>query len=52
MRAGSWVRELLTDKAYAEKVANEKYDFLRNKEVFKRCMEIAHDKYSWVKKSF
>ena len=46
------LRELLSDKEYADRVKQEKYEFLRTKEFYKRCMDIAHDKWEWNKKSF
>lgn len=44
------LRELFNDKSYAAKLKAEKYDFLRTKETFNRCMEIAYGKYGWTKK--
>ncbi len=46
------MKELLGSSAYQEKVAQEKYDFLRTTEAFKKAMVIAGDRYSWSKKSF
>jgi hypothetical protein len=46
------LKELLTSSAYQDKVAQEKYDFLRTTEAFKKAMAIADDKYEWTKKSF
>lgn len=46
------LKELMGGSAYQEKVAQEKYDFLRTTEAFKKAMTIATDKYSWSKKSF
>jgi hypothetical protein len=45
------LRKLFEDKGSAEKLAKEKYDFLRTRETFKRCMEIAYDKFRWTKRS-
>ena len=44
-------KELLGDEAYKAKMENERYDFLRTKEVFKRSMDIAHEKYGWTRKN-
>ncbi len=46
------LRELLGSSTYQEKITQEKYDFLRTTEVFKKAMAIAADKYDWHKKSF
>lgn len=45
------LRDLFYDKASEERLSQEKYDFLRTKETFKRCMDIAYDKYKWTKRS-
>lgn len=45
------LRELFEDKDIKEKIEEEKYSFLRNKVVFKKCMDIAYDKYKWTKKT-
>jgi hypothetical protein len=41
---------VFAEKNYAEKIEAEKYSFLRNKELFQRCMEVGGKKYGWVKK--
>ena len=46
------LKELLSSSAYQDKVAQERYDFLRTTEAFKKAMAIAADKFSWSKKSF
>jgi hypothetical protein len=51
-RVAPLLRELLGSSAYQEKVAKEKYDFLRTTEAFRKAMAIAGDKYGWSKKSF
>jgi hypothetical protein len=52
--AGSKVRKILfsvlTHKDYADRVEKEKYDFLRSKETFQRCMDYAYKEYHWTKK--
>ncbi len=45
------LRELFEDKDIKEKIEEEKYSFLRNKVIFKKCMDLAYDKYNWIKKS-
>jgi uncharacterized protein YihD (DUF1040 family) len=45
------LREVLADKDYNEKIENEKYSFLRTKEIFRRCMDTAYEKYGWTRKS-
>jgi hypothetical protein len=52
IRIAPLLRELLTSSAYQEKVAQEKYDFLRTTEAFKKAMAAASEKYGWEKRSF
>ena len=47
----SVLKEVLSDKAYMQKIESEKYTFLRSKEVYRRCMDVAYDKYNWTRKS-
>lgn len=51
-RVAPILKELLGSAAYQEKVAQEKYDFLRTTEAFKKAMVIAANRYAWSKKSF
>ena len=51
-RVAPLIRELFASPAYKDKVAQEKYDFLRATEAFKKAMTIAMDKYDWSKNSF
>jgi len=51
-RIAPLIRELFTSPAYKDKVTQEKYDFLRTTEAFKKAMAIAMDRYDWSKKSF
>ncbi|HYE61132.1 MAG TPA: AIPR family protein [Phycisphaerales bacterium] len=44
------LKTILDDKMYAPKLADEKYEFLRTKEVFTKCMADANKKFDWVKK--
>lgn len=45
------LRALLSEEIYKQKLAAARYDFLRTKEIFKRCMDLAYEKYSWTKRS-
>ena len=45
------LKDLVEESPYAEKISIERYDFLKSKAVFDRCMEIAWKKWRWVKKS-
>ena len=42
---------VLANYDYQQKIQNEKYSFLRTKEIFNRCMNEAYDKYGWNKRS-
>jgi hypothetical protein len=44
-------KEVLSENSYAERIEVEKYSFLRSKEIYRKCMEVAYDKYNWTKKS-
>jgi hypothetical protein len=46
------LKELLGSPTYKDKIAQDKYDFLRSTESFKKTMNSAMDKYGWKKKSF
>jgi hypothetical protein len=46
------LKDVLNDKGYQQKMAQENYEFLRTKEVFKRCMDAAYTRFGWAKKSF
>lgn len=45
------LKEVFADEGYKQKIDEEKYSFLRTKEIFKRCMDIAYEKYEWTKRS-
>ncbi len=45
------LRELLVSEEYKDRIDNERYDFLRTKEVFNQCKNIAADKFGWIKKT-
>ena len=42
--------ELVADKDYAERVAEDKLGFLRTDAVFEKSMKLAYQKWRWVKK--
>jgi len=46
------IRESVKDDRSQELISKEKYDFLRTKAMYNRCMDIAGKKYKWRKKSF
>lgn len=45
------LKEVLGKPEHTERMANEKYDFLRTKEIFNQCKDVGYDKFSWTKKS-
>ena len=45
------LKDVLSDGGYEQKILDEKYSFLRTKEIFKRCMDVAYEKYGWTKHS-
>lgn len=45
------IGEAVQSDRYQEMISEEKYDFLRNKATYSRCMEVAYDKYDWKKQS-
>jgi AIPR protein len=44
------VAELVADKQWADKVAEENFSFLRSNAAYKRAMEVAHKRWGWVQK--
>ncbi len=46
------IKELLASSVYQDKVAQEKYDFLRTSEAFRKAMTTASHKFGWTRKSF
>jgi len=44
------IAELIRDKTYADKVAENNFSFLRTNVAYKRCMEIAYNRWKWVEK--
>jgi hypothetical protein len=45
------LKEVLVSDEYKDRLENERYEFLRTKEVFNQCKTVAADKFGWVKKS-
>lgn len=45
------IREVLHYEDYQKNLEKNKYSFLRSKEIFRRCMQVANDWYGWEKKS-
>ncbi len=45
------LREVLSKPEHIERMANEKYDFLRTKDFFNQCKDFAYDRFGWSKKS-
>jgi hypothetical protein len=44
------IGDLVEDKAYATKVEEGNFSFLRTNAVFKKCMDAAHDRWQWSEK--
>lgn len=51
-RVAPILKELLGSSSYSDKVSQERYDFLRTSEAFRKAMAIGMERFSWVKKSF
>jgi hypothetical protein len=51
--AGNRVRlllgDLIAERTYEQKIAEERYDFLRTKAAFEHCMQKAYKRWKWVK---
>ncbi len=45
------LKDVLSKPEHAERMANEKYDFLRTKEIFNQCKDAAYERFGWTKKS-
>ena len=45
------LKDVLSKPEHVDRMANEKYEFLRTKEFFNQCKDAAYDKFSWTKKS-
>ena len=46
------LKDVLAREEYQEKLGNEKYDFLKSKDFYGHCKNLAWDKFNWTKKSF
>jgi hypothetical protein len=46
------LKDVLSRPEYKDRLEQERYDFLRSKEVFNQCKDVAADKFGWLKKSF
>jgi hypothetical protein len=44
------LKAVLSDDAYQQKIEDEKYSFLRTKELFRRSMDDSFDRYGWTRK--
>ena len=44
------LKRVLSDDTYQKKIGNEKYSFLRTKELFRRSMEEAFELYAWTRR--
>jgi hypothetical protein len=44
------LKSVLSDPSYQQKMDDEKYSFLRTKELFRRSMDDAYDRYNWTRK--
>jgi hypothetical protein len=45
------LKQVLANEGYQKKIDEEKYSFLRSKEIFKRSMDVAHERYRWSRRS-
>ena len=44
------LKAVLKDESYQKKIKDEKYSFLRTKELFRRSMDYAYDHFGWTRK--
>jgi len=44
------LKAVLNDESYQKKIEDEKYSFLRTKELFRRSMDEAYDRFGWNRK--
>lgn len=49
-RARLIIKDVIAQEPYAGMIKEERYSFLRTNAVYKRCMDVAYDKYGWVEK--
>lgn len=45
------LKAVLSDESYQQKVEAEKYSFMRTKELFRRSMDDAYDRYGWTRRA-
>lgn len=45
------LKEAFANEEYKQRIENEKYDFLRTKDFFNHCKNLAEDLHGWTKKS-
>jgi hypothetical protein len=45
------LKDVLADENYQKKAEAGNFAFLRTREIYKRCIDIAYEKYLWTKKS-
>jgi hypothetical protein len=45
------LKEVLGSEEYKDRMEKQRYDFLRTKEIFNQCKDVAADRFRWVKKS-
>jgi AIPR protein len=46
------LKDVLSRDEYKDRMEKERYDFLRSKEVFNQCKEVAAERFGWLKKTF
>lgn len=46
------LRDVMAQDEYADRISNEKYEFIRTKEMFNNCKDAAYEQFGWTKKSF
>ncbi len=46
------ISEAMKEDIYKQQIIEDKYDFLRQKAMYKCCMDIAQKKYGWQRQSF
>ena len=44
------LRDVLANDSYSQRIADENYSFLRTREIFQRCMNVAADLNGWSKR--
>ena len=49
-RVSHILKEVLSDPVYEDRLSREKYEFLRTKELYKRCLQVGVQRWKWTKK--